>query len=111
MIPAYFMANIHGIPRIESTGVVVGTENVTFSFRSHNFLRRPFNGIVLVRLNQPIPTGTATDLPIVFNSGGTNSQTVTTYNGVDLTVADFAGTGVYLFYYDSASGTLQLIGG
>ena len=104
MIPAYFMANIGGIPRIESTGVVVGTESVVFNFRSLNYPRRPFNGIVLVRLNQPIPEGTTATLPIVFNS-----QAVTTYNGEPLTVADVAGTGVYLFYYDSASGTLQLI--
>ena len=104
MIPAVFMANIGGIPRVESTGVVVGTDSVVFSFRSLNYPRRPFNGIVLVRLNQPIPTGTTATLPIVFNS-----QAVTTYNGEPLTVADVAGTGVYLFYYDSASGTLQLI--
>lgn len=104
MIPAYFMANIGGIPRVESTGVVVGTESVVFSFRSLNYPRRPFNGIVLVRLNQPIPEGTTATLPIVFNS-----QAVTTYNGEPLTVADVVGTGVYLFYYDSASGTLQLI--
>ena len=104
MIPAYFMANIGGIPRVESTGVVVGTESVVFSFRSLNYLRRPFNGIVLVLLNQPIPEGTTATLPIIFNS-----QAVTTYSGEPLTVADVAGTGVYLFYYDSASGTLQLI--
>ena len=104
MIPAIFMANIGGIPRVESTGVVVGTESVVFSFRSLNYPRRPFNGIVLVRLNQPIPAGTTATLPIVFNS-----QAVTTYDGEPLTVADVAGTGVYLFYYDSASGTLQLI--
>lgn len=108
MIPAYFMANINGIPRIESTGVVVGTDSVVFNFRSHNYVRRPFNGLVLVRLNQAIPAGTAATLPIVFNSG--NAQPVTTYDGEDLTVADIAGTGVYLFYYDSASATLQLIG-
>ena len=110
MIPAYFMANINGIPRIESTGVAVGTDSVVFNFRSHNYIRRPFNGLVLVRLNQAIPTGTTATLPIVFNSGNANSQPVTTYNGEDLTVADIAGTGVYLFYYDSASSTLQLIG-
>lgn len=105
MIPAIFMANIGGIPRVESTSVVVGTESVVFSFRTLNYPRvRNFNGIVLVRLNQPIPTGTTATLPIVFNS-----QAVTTYNGEPLTVADVAGTGVYLFYYDSASGTLQLI--
>lgn len=110
MIPAYFMANINGIPRIESTGVVVGTDSVVFNFRSHNFVRRPFNGLVLVRLNQAIPAGTTATLPIVFNSGGTNSQPVTTYGDEELTVADIPGTGVYLFYYDSASATLQLIG-
>ena len=108
MIPAYFMANINGIPRIESTGVVVGTDSVVFNFRSHNYIRGPFNGLVLVRLNQAIPAGTTATLPIVFNSG--NAQPVTTYDGEDLTVADIAGTGVYLFYYDSASATLQLIG-
>lgn len=107
MIPAYFMANINGIPRIESTGVVVGTDSVVYNFRSHNYIRRPFNGLVLVRLNQPIPTGTTATLPIVFNSG--NAQPVTTYGGEELTAADITGTGVYLFYYDSASGTLQLI--
>lgn len=104
MIPAIFMANIGGIPRVESTGVVVGTESVVFNFRTLNYPRSPFNGIVLVRLNQPIPTGTTATLPIVFNS-----QAVTTYNGEPLTVADVLGTGVYLFYYDSANGTLQLI--
>jgi hypothetical protein len=104
MIPAKFMANIGGIPRIESTGVTVGTESVVFSFRSLNYPRTHFNGIVLVRLNQPIPTGTTATLPIVFNS-----QAVTTYDGEPLTVADVLGTGVYLFYYDSANGTLQLI--
>lgn len=103
MIPAIFMANRGGIPRVESTGVVVGTESVVFSFRTLNYPRSPFNGLVLVRLNQPIPTGTTATLPIVFNS-----QAVTTYDGEPLTVADVA-AGVYLFYYDSASGTLQLI--
>lgn len=108
MIPAFYRANINGIPRIESTGVVVNTDNVTFTFRSHNYLRRPFNGIVLVRLNQSVPEGATTTLPIVFNSG--TQIAVTTYNDEPLTVEGVAGTGVYLFYYDSASGTLQLIG-
>ena len=108
MIPAYFRANIGGIPRIESTGVAVSADNVTFSFRSHDFLKQAFNGLVLVRLNQAIPTGATATLPIIFNSG--TPIAVTTYNDEPLTVAGVAGTGVYLFYYDSASATLQLIG-
>ena len=35
------MANKNGIPRLESTGVTVGTANVRFSFRNHPFLSAP----------------------------------------------------------------------
>lgn len=108
MIPAYFRANIGGIPRIESTGVAASADNVTFSFRTHDFLKQAFNGLVVVRLNQAIPTGATATLPIIFNSG--TPIAVTTYNDEPLTVAGVLGTGVYLFYYDSASATLQLIG-
>jgi hypothetical protein len=38
-----------------------------------------------------------------------NTQTLTTAGGEDVTVADMAGTGVYLVYYDRFANILQLV--
>lgn len=46
-ISPFIMANKNGIPRLESTGVTVGTTNVRFSFRNHPFLSAPFSGLIL----------------------------------------------------------------
>ena len=84
--------NTRGIPTIESTGVSVTTD-----------------AVLLVKINQEIPSGTTTTLPIRFTSeiGGINS--VTTFNGANLTVAGLPGTGVYLFYYDRLTDVLQVM--
>ena len=105
MIPAYFMANISGIPRIESNGVNVTATSVDFTFRSNRWRTNNFNGIVIVRINNAIQSGTTTTLPITFSSG--NGQiAITGINAAPITVADI-GVGVYLFYYDQDSNTLQ----
>lgn len=105
MIPAYFMANRGGIPRIESNGVNVTSTSVDFTFRNNRWGTNNFNGIVIVRINNAIPSGTTTTLPITFGSG--NGQLpITSINGTPITVADI-GVGVYLFYYDQDSNTLQ----
>lgn len=107
MIPPYFTQR--AIARVESTGVTVnGTTNVQFSFRSHPRINAPYNGIVIVRLGQAIPSGTTTTLPIVFNSGN-GAITVTKKNDLPLTVADISGTGIYLFYYNSETGVVQKV--
>ena len=67
--------------------------------------------MVIIRLAQEIPTGTTTTLPVQFTSAGTNAQAVTTFNGAAVTVADIPGTGVYLFWYESQTDTLQLLTG
>jgi hypothetical protein len=36
---------------------------------------------------------------------------VTTYNGDPVTVADIPGTGIYLFWYESTTDSLQLLTG
>lgn len=105
MIPAFFMANRSGIPRIESNGVNVTSTSVDFTFRNNRFGTNNFNGIVIVRINNAIPSGTTTTLPITFSSGN-NPIPITGINGAAITVADI-GVGVYLFYYDQDSNTLQ----
>ena len=39
------------------------------------------------------------------------TSTVTTYGGTDWTVADVAGTGMYLIYYDRLRDILQVMSG
>ena len=106
--PINYMSNRGGIPRLQSTGVVVGTTDVQFTFNADATFSRNFSGLVLVRLAQAIPSGTTTTLPIMFGSSA-GTQEVTTYNGAAVTVAEITGTGIYLLYYDRATNTLQLI--
>ena len=106
--PINYMSNRGGIPRLQSTGVVVGTTDVQFSFNADATFSRNFSGLVLVRLAQSIPSETTTTLPVVFSSSA-GTQAVTTYNGAAVTVADITGSGIYLLYYDRATNVLQLI--
>lgn len=107
MLPANYMSNINGIPRIESNSVNVGTASVVFSLNARLSFAR-FNGLVLIKLNQEIPTGTTATLPIVVTSVNGDVPLVKA-GGDAVTVADIAGTGVYLLYYDNAANTLQVM--
>lgn len=71
----------------------------------------PFRGLLIVRLNQAIPTGTTTTLPVVFTSSGGNPQRLTGFNGADITVAQISGTGIYLCWFEHTTNTLQLLTG
>lgn len=109
ILPAYINVNQTGIPTIKSLSVNVTTNDVAFDFNNHRNVGRPFRGLLIVNLAQTIPAGTTDTLPIVFTSGGGNTQAVTDKNGTEITVADITGTGVYLFWYESQTNTLQII--
>ena len=54
-----YLSNINGIPRLESNSVSVNTENVVFAFTNPGTrFNNEFNGLVLLKFNQVIPTGT-----------------------------------------------------
>lgn len=89
----------------------VTTTEVQFDFNNHRNIGAPFRGLLIVRLNQAIPTGTTTTLPIVFTSGGGNPQRLTGFNGADITVAQISGTGIYLCWFEHTTNTLQLLTG
>jgi hypothetical protein len=103
------LVNRNGIATLDSNGINVSTDAVTYTIRFPFDVNVPFRGLVLVRLNEAIPEGTTGTLPIKLTLGGF-TQTVTTYNGDNLTVTDLPGTGVYLLYYNRFAGILQLIG-
>jgi len=102
----FIWANRQGIPRLEATGVTVGTDNVTFSFNPHAFLSYPFLGLILFKL--PSYTAPATAVPVVFNTNG-RTQALTTLGGSAVTSAQVNEAGIYLAVYDSTTSTLQLI--
>lgn len=111
LLPFNINVNVNGIPCLRSTAVTVSATEVRFDFNSHANVGRPFVGIVAVQLAQAIPTGTTTTLPIVFTTNGGNAANLTTYDGENVTVADIAGTGIYLVWVDSQSGVVQLLTG
>lgn len=102
--------NMNGIAILDSTSVSVNTENVTFNLVEPTNRWVPTRGLVLVNLQNEVPTGTTDTLPIRFTMNGFTS-TVTTYGGTDWTVADVAGTGYYLLYYDRLRNILQVMSG
>lgn len=91
--------------------VNVTTTEVQFDFNNHRNIGTPFRGLLIVRLNQAIPTGTTTTLPVVFTSSGGNPQRLTGFNGADITVAQISGTGIYLCWFEHTTNTLQLLTG
>jgi hypothetical protein len=111
LLPFNINVNVGGIPCLRSTAVTVSTTEVRFDFNAHRNVGRPFVGLVVVQLAQAIPAGTTSTLPIVFTTEGGNPANLTTYNGDNVTVADVAGTGVYLVFVDTQSGLVQLLTG
>lgn len=91
---------------IESRSVSATTTNVTYTFEA--FRNTAFTGLLLVDLQQPIPTTATDELPILFGS----VQLLNSIGG-QATVADIGGVGtssLVLVYYNSRTGRLQLVG-
>ena len=60
-------------------------QKLEFYFDGNRLFSNSYSGLVLVKIDQAIPTGTTTTLPIIFNSTN-GKQNVTTYNDADMTV-------------------------
>lgn len=105
--PIFFLSNRNGIPRLATSAINVSTTAVTFTLPSNNIFYANFNGLILLKMEQEIPTGTTTTLPIILASNA-GPKTVTVLGGADWTVADYQ-TGVHLAYYESNTGILQLL--
>ena len=109
ILPAYINVNTGGIPTLRSLSVTVTSSKVQYDFNNHRNVGRPYRGLLIINLAQPIPTGTTTTLPVVFTTSGDNEQPLVKINGVPATAADISGTGIYLVWYESQTNTLQLI--
>lgn len=79
---------------------------ITIANKSFRWLNQ--KGVILFRLNQPIPDGTTGTLPVVFSSNDF-TQPLTNVGGTAITAAQVTGTGVYLIYYDKDANLMQLL--
>lgn len=95
---------------VETTGVNVTADNVVYTFAPHAFAGAWRAGLVAVRIAQPIPDDTTGTLPVLFSTNGVNNP-VTNVGGVSVTAEDITGAGVYLFFFDKATNTLQVLTG
>ena len=111
ILPTYINVNRGGIPAVSSVSVNVTSTAVQFDFNNHPNIGSSFRGLLIVRLNQAIPSGTTSTLPIVFTSGGGNPKNLTGFNGANIEVSNIPGTGIYICWYESSSDTLQLLTG
>lgn len=111
IVPTYINVNRGGIPAVRSLSVNVTATEVQFDFNNHHNIGMPFRGLIVINLAQAIPSGTTSTLPIIFTSEGSNPIALTQYNGAAATVADIKGTGIYLVWHESQTGTLQLVTG
>lgn len=91
---------------IESKSVSATATNVTYTFDA--FRNNSFTGLLLVDLQQPIPSAATDTLPVLFGS----VQLLNSVGG-QATVADLGGvdtSSLLLVYYNSRTGRLQLVG-
>ena len=99
-----------GSAAIATSGVSVTAETEVVSFHNHSFVNAWYRGTIFIDLRQAIPTGTTGTLPVLFEPNGV-TQAVTKYGGEAFTVADIPGTGVYEFWFDRTTNTLQIMTG
>ena len=96
--------NAGGIPYISSTNVTIGTENVDIAL---GFRRIQPIGYFTVAVNDSIPTGTTTTLPITLTLNGT-SRPLTFANGIPVTAEALIGVNVFTVFNDRFRGLLVL---
>ena len=108
--------NRRGSAAISTSGVTVNTANVVFSFPNHAFVNAWYRGTIYINIAQTIPTGARRQKwhgswVFLWCWWSMPTQAITKYNGGTLTVADIPGTGVYEFWFDRATNTLQIMTG
>lgn len=108
-IPPFFPSigrnNANTLP---SVGVNVGTTAVTIELPNHAFRGRDYVGGFFIVLRQEIPAGTTGTLPVLIGTNG-DTRPLKTYGGEPVTVANLAGTGVYLIHYNKYTNDLFLV--
>ena len=101
------ITNQGGVPYLRTTNTTVGTAAVDLALGTN---RRPLPpGSFTVRINDAIPAGTTTTLPVTLTRNG-QTRSLTLFDGTPVTVAELiGGTGVFEVFYDPENRILQLM--
>jgi hypothetical protein len=97
--------NAGGIPYISSTNVTIGTESVDIAL---GFRRIQPVGYMTIFINDVIPSGTTTTLPVTLTLNGT-TRSLTLPNGTPATVAELIGVNIFNVFNDRFKGILALM--
>lgn len=97
--------NAGGIPYLSSTNVTIGTDSVDIAL---GFRRIQPVGYLTVFVDDVIPAGTTTTLPVTLTLNGT-TRALTLPNGVPVTVAELLGVNVFTVFNDRFRGLLTLM--
>ena len=97
--------NAGGIPYLSSTNVTIGTESVDIAL---GFRRIQPVGYMTIFVEDVIPTGTTTTLPVSLTLNGT-TRTLTLPNGTPVTAEELIGVNVFTVFNDRFRGVLTLM--
>ena len=97
--------NAGGIPYISSTNVTINTESVDIAL---GFRRIQPVGYLTIFIDDVIPTGTTTTLPITLTLNGT-TRNLTLPNGTQATAEELIGVNVITVFNDRFRGVLVLM--
>lgn len=113
MYNPFIMANTRGIPRIEAISANATATDLIYNFNDNGSFGNRFAGLIIVKLPTQ-PAGVTGTFPVRFNSStnaNSNGVPLTTLGGAAVTAAQVTASGIYLAFYDSNNGQLQLLTG
>lgn len=102
---ANITTNAGGIPYLSSTNVTIGTDSVDIAL---GFRRIQPVGYLTIFIDDTIPTGTTTTLPVTLTLNGT-TRALTLPNGTPVTVAELIDTSIITVFNDRFRGLLTLM--
>ena len=97
--------NAGGIPYLSSTNVTIGTETIDIAL---GFRRIQPVGYMTIFIDDAIPTGTTTTLPVTLTLNGT-SRALTLPDGTPVTAAELIGVNIINVFNDRFRGILALM--
>lgn len=105
--------NRFGIVGLETIDVELSGNTLTYIFEAHPYVNTPFNGLLLIHLKTPSPSGITGTESIYFETRGMlgSRKAVTKAGGVPLTASDITVPGYNLFFYDFRTGVVEAVAG
>lgn len=97
--------NAGGIPYLSSTNVTIGTETIDIAL---GFRRIQPVGYMTIFIDDAIPAGTTTTLPVTLTLNGT-TRSLTLPDGTPVTAAELIGVNIINVFNDRFRGILALM--